>query len=51
MMLTGKINEAKALIAKNTELIKKSGAKKLVLSCPICYKVFKEEYQLDGIEI
>ena len=51
MMLTGKVNEAKALIAKNTELIKKSGAKKLVLSCPICYKVFKEEYQLDGIEI
>ena len=51
MMLTGKINEAKALITKNTELIKKSGAKKLVLSCPICYKVFKEEYQLDGIEI
>ena len=51
MMLTGKTDEAKALIAKNTELIKKSGAKKLVLSCPICYKIFKEEYQLDGIEI
>ncbi len=51
MMLTGKIKEAKALIDKNTELIKKSGAKRLVLSCPICYKVFKEEYKLDGIEI
>ncbi len=51
MMLTGKINEAKALIEKNTELIKNSGAKRLVLSCPICYKVFKEEYQLDGIEV
>ena len=51
MMLTGKINEAKTLIDKNTELIKKSGAKRLVLSCPICYKVFKEEYKLDGIEI
>lgn len=51
MMLTGKVNEAKALIAKNTELIIKSGAKRLVLSCPICYKVFKEEYQLEGIEI
>ena len=35
MMLTGKVNEAKALIAKNTELIRKSGAKRLVLSCPI----------------
>ena len=51
MMLTGKVNEAKALIEKNTEIIKNSGAKRLVLSCPICYKVFKEEYHLEGIEI
>ena len=51
MMLSGKKAEARAMIEKNTELIKKSGAKKLVLSCPICYKVFKEEYNLEGIEI
>lgn len=51
MLLSGKTAEAQAMIAKNTELIKKSGAKRLVLSCPICYKVFKEEYQLEGIEI
>ena len=51
MMLSGKKAEAQAMIEKNTELIKKSGAKKLVLSCPICYKVFKEEYHLEGIEI
>ncbi len=51
MMLSGKKSEAQAMIDKNTELIKKSGAKKLVLSCPICYKVFKEEYKLEGIEI
>ena len=51
MLLSGKTAEAKAMIEKNTELIKKSGAKKLVLSCPICYKVFKEEYHLEGIEI
>lgn len=51
MMLTGKKEEAKALIEKNTEMIKKSGAKRLVLSCPICYRVFKEEYHLEGIEI
>ncbi len=51
MMLTGKKKEAQALIEKNTELIKNSGAKRLVLSCPICYKVFKEEYNLEGIEI
>ena len=51
MMLTGKKEEAKALIEKNTEMIKKSGAKRLVLSCPICYRVFNEEYNLEGIEI
>ena len=51
MLLSGKTSEAQAMMAKNTELIKKSGAKRLVLSCPICYKVFKEEYHLEGIEI
>lgn len=51
MMLSGKKDEAQAMIARNTELIKQSGATRLVLSCPICYKVFKEEYQLEGIEI
>ena len=51
MLLSGKTAEAQAMIAKNTELIKQSGAKKLVLSCPICYKVFKDEYHLEGVEI
>lgn len=51
MMLSGKKTEAQTMIEKNTELIRKSGATKLVLSCPICYKVFKEEYHLEGIEI
>jgi len=51
MLLSGKAAEAEAMIKKNTELIKQSGATKLVLSCPICYKVFKDEYHLEGIEI
>ena len=51
MLLAGKTDAAQAVIAKNTEMIKKSGAKKLVVSCPICYRVFKEEYQLEDIEI
>ena len=51
MLLSGKTAEAQAMMAKNTELIKQSGAKRLVLSCPICFKVFKEEYQLEDIEI
>ncbi len=51
MLLSGKAAEAQAMMDKNTGLIKKSGATRLVLSCPICYKVFKEEYRLEGIEI
>ena len=51
MLLSGKTAEAQAMMAKNTELIKQSGAIRLVLSCPICYKVFKEEYHLEGVEI
>ena len=51
MILSGKVSEAQAMIGKNTELIKQSGATRLVLSCPICYKVFKDEYHLEGIEV
>ena len=51
MMLTGRQDEAMKLVEKNTALIKSSGAKTLLLSCPICYKIFKEEYKLEGIEI
>ena len=51
LILAGKMDEAKALIAKNTEIIKSSGAATLLVSCPICYRVFKEEYQLDGVEV
>lgn len=51
LALAGKTESAKELIRKNTELIRKHNPKRLVLSCPICYKVFKEEYQLKDIEI
>lgn len=51
MMMAGRIDQAKEMVAKNTEIIKASGAGILLLSCPICYKIFKEEYQLEGIEI
>jgi Fe-S oxidoreductase len=47
LMLAGQIKEAKELINYNSQMIWKSGAKILVTSCPICYKVFKESYYLD----
>lgn len=39
-------SQAAELRLKNTELIRKSGATALITSCPICYKSFKDEYQL-----
>ena len=39
------------MIVKNTEVIRSSGADTLLLTCPICYRIFKERYKLDGIRI
>ena len=36
---------------EQAELIRQSGATTLLLSCPICYKVFRENYDLKGIRI
>lgn len=47
LMLAGQDKEARELINYNSKLILKSGAKTLVTSCPICYKVFRESYYLD----
>jgi Fe-S oxidoreductase len=46
MMLTGHNEQAKIIIEKNRKLIEDSGAKTLVTSCPICYKVFSKDYGL-----
>lgn len=51
LILAGREDAAKEVIARNTELIQGSGCKKVVLSCPICLKVLKEEYKLKGIEL
>jgi Fe-S oxidoreductase len=48
LMLAGNDSEARELIKYNSQIIWKSGAHKLVTSCPICYKVFKESYHLDA---
>ncbi len=51
MWMAGRFDQARAMIAKNTEIIRASGADTLLLSCPICYKIFKEKYSLEGIEV
>jgi Fe-S oxidoreductase len=51
LMQAGQFDAAQKLILNNQQLITLSGAKQLVVSCPICYKVFKEDYTLHDIEV
>ena len=51
MFMAGRIEQAMKMVEKNTEIIRQSGAKTLLLTCPICYKIFKEKYSLEGVEI
>jgi Fe-S oxidoreductase len=51
LMQAGQYDAAEKLIANNRQQILDSGAKTLVVSCPICYKVFNEDYALPGITV
>ncbi|MEN6455664.1 MAG: (Fe-S)-binding protein [Prolixibacteraceae bacterium] len=51
LIQVGQYEAAKKLIRNNTEKIRSSGAKTLVVSCPICYKVFREDYVLPGVTV
>ena len=51
MYLSGRLEEAEAIVRKNEAQILGYGAGTLVVSCPICYKMFKEKYDLPGIRI
>jgi Fe-S oxidoreductase len=46
MMLAGKRAQAEEMIRHNKELIMATKARTLVTSCPICHRIFKEEYNL-----
>ena len=48
--LAGNLKAMHQLVEFNKQRIIASGAKTLVASCPICYKVFSEDYHL-GIEV
>jgi Fe-S oxidoreductase len=47
MMLAGHKEQANILMKKNRKLILDSGATTLVTSCPICFKIFSREYDLN----
>lgn len=51
LMLSGRQEEAKKLIERNRAIIEKSGAEILLVSCAICYRIFKEHYDLIGVRV
>ncbi len=48
LIVAGMQSEAAQLIEHNTKVIEKTGASKVVFSCPSCYRTFKEYYSLDA---
>lgn len=51
LKLSGEVDSARKMIDYNKELFRKHGISTLVTSCPICLRVFREEYDLEGIEV
>ena len=51
LKLAGETDSAHKMMRYNTELFLKYGITTLVTSCPICLKVFREDYDLPGIEV
>ncbi len=51
LKLSGELKAARRLMDYNVQLFKKHKIRTLVTSCPICLRVFKEEYDLEGIEV
>ncbi len=51
LKLSGETDSARKMMNYNSELFRKHGITTLVTSCPICLRVFREEYDLPGIEV
>jgi Fe-S oxidoreductase len=49
--LSGEVDAAREMMHLNETLFRKHGITTLVTSCPICLRVFREDYSLDGIEV
>lgn len=51
LKLSGETDAARKMMRYNADLFRKHGITTLVTSCPICLKVFREDYELPGIEV
>lgn len=51
LKLSGELDASRRMMAHNERLFRGHGITTLVTSCPICLRVFREDYALDGIEV
>jgi Fe-S oxidoreductase len=51
LKLSGEVDAAAKMVDYNRELFYRHGITTLVTSCPICLRVFREDYALKGIEV
>ncbi|MBO7186447.1 MAG: (Fe-S)-binding protein [Alistipes sp.] len=51
LMLSGETDAARKMVVYNTDLFRRHNITTLVTSCPICLRVFRDNYRLDGIEV
>lgn len=51
LKLSGEVNAARRIMEYNKEQFAAHGISTLVTSCPICLKVFREDYALEGIGV
>lgn len=48
LLMAGKEKQARELVEHNKKMIESTKCKTMVLSCPICLKIFREEYGLQA---
>ena len=51
LRLSGETDSAQKMVDFNKALFAKHNITTLVTSCPICLRIFKEEYNLEGVEV
>lgn len=51
LKLAGEVDAARRMMDYNVELIRRHNIRTLVTSCPICLRVFREDYALEGVEV
>ena len=51
ILLAGMTEQANELIEKNEKIIRESNVDTLLVSCPICYKMFRERYNIPTVKV